>query len=288
MELRSEAELRAVEAYINPDTEGDNGEIVAAENLAEAARRQAFLSTVTSRKTDVLDRIRATEEDMVVAEGDAVAAREQEERENRRVERLLDEYNASLAQQQEAQSALQTRIADFEAEVDALAAEEARLTALIRAQASQAPVVPAGETPAPNAVETPSGPVNPPSSGSGMIWPTSGAVTSEFGPRWGRLHAGHRHRRRHRHAHLRRPVGHGHRWLWLGLRQLHPHRSRWRPGHAVRPHELGVRERWLGLQGPERGHHGLHRFVHRPPPALRDPGQRLGAEPPQLPPLIVP
>ena len=190
VELRSEAELRAIEAYINPDTEGDDGEIVAAENLAEAARRQAFLSTVSSRKTDVLDRIRATEEDMVVAEGDAVVAREQEELENQRVERLLNEYTASLAQERQAQSALQNRISEFEAEVDALAAEESRLTALIQEQASQAPVVPAGQTPAPNAVETPSGPVNPPSSGSGMIWPTGGAVTSEFGPRWGRLHAG--------------------------------------------------------------------------------------------------
>ena len=190
VELRGEAELRAIEAYINPESETDSGEIVAAENLAEAARRQAFLSTVTTRKTDVLDQIRATEEDMVLAEGDAVAAREQEERENERVERLLTEYKASLAEQRQVQAALRTRIADFEAEVDALAAEDARLTALIREQASRAPVVPPTETPAPEAIETPAGPVNPPPSGDGLIWPTSGAVTSEYGPRWGRLHAG--------------------------------------------------------------------------------------------------
>jgi murein DD-endopeptidase MepM/ murein hydrolase activator NlpD len=190
VELRSEAELRAIEAYINPDNEGDNGEIVAAETLAEAARRQAFLNSVSARKTDVLDQIRATEADMVVAEADAVQAREQEQLENDRVARLLAEYNAGLAEQQEVQAALQTRIADFEAEVDALAAEEARLTALIQEQASQAPVIPAGQAPPPNAVNTPAGPVAPPPSGSGLIWPTSGAVTSEFGPRWGRLHAG--------------------------------------------------------------------------------------------------
>ena len=57
-------------------------------------------------------------------------------------------------------------------------------------QASQAPVVPPSETPAPGAVNTPAGPVNPPASGSGLIWPTNGVVTSEYGPRWGRLHAG--------------------------------------------------------------------------------------------------
>lgn len=188
--LRAEAEQRAIEAYINPDTDSGNGEIVAAENLAEAARRQAFLSTVTARKTDVLDRLRATEEDMVIAEADAVAAREREEQERARVEEQLRRYQAGLAEQQRAQDALEARIADFEAEVDALAAEEARLTELLRQQASQAPVVPASETPAPGAVNTPAGPVNPPASSSGLIWPTSGAVTSEFGPRWGRLHAG--------------------------------------------------------------------------------------------------
>jgi murein DD-endopeptidase MepM/ murein hydrolase activator NlpD len=190
VQLKFEAELRAVEAYINPGTDGDNGEIMAAENLAEEARRQAFLSTVTARKTDVLDRIRATEDDMVVAEGDAVAAREREERENARVDRLLAEYSAGLVEQEQAQAALATRITEFQAEVDGLAAEDARLTALIREQASQAPVVPVGQTPAPDAVDTPAGPVNPPSSGSGLIWPSAGVVTSEYGPRWGRLHAG--------------------------------------------------------------------------------------------------
>jgi murein DD-endopeptidase MepM/ murein hydrolase activator NlpD len=190
VELRSEAELRAIEAYINPETDGENGEIVAAENLAEAARRQAFLSTVSARKTDVLDRIRATEEDMVTAEGEAVEARAREQNERNRVARLLAGYRASLVEQQEAQAALEARIADFEAEVDALAAEDARLTALIKEQASQAPVVPQGEAPAANAVETPAGPVNPPSSASGLIWPSAGSVTSEYGPRWGRLHAG--------------------------------------------------------------------------------------------------
>ena len=186
LELRGEAELRAVEAYINPDTEGENGEIVAADSLAQAARRQAFLNTITARKTDVLDRIRATEDDMVIAEGDAVTARARMERQQARVEARLAEYEASLAEQERVQDALATRIADYEAEVDALAAEDARLTALLRAQASQAPVVQQG----PNTIDTPSGPVNRPPSASGLIWPTSGAVTSEYGPRWGRLHAG--------------------------------------------------------------------------------------------------
>jgi murein DD-endopeptidase MepM/ murein hydrolase activator NlpD len=187
VELRSEAELRAVEAYINPGNGGDNGEIVAAENLAESARRQAFLSTITARKTDVLDRIRATEEDMRIAEGDAVAAREREERGRLRAEALLAEYEAGLVEQQRLQTALEERIADYQTEIDAFAAEDARLTTLLRQQATQAPVVQAA---GPDTIDTPAGPVNQPPSGSGMIWPTSGAVTSEYGPRWGRLHAG--------------------------------------------------------------------------------------------------
>ncbi|MEL7210013.1 MAG: M23 family metallopeptidase, partial [Actinomycetota bacterium] len=103
----------------------------------------------------------------------------------------LAEYEASLAEQERVQAALQIRIADFEAEVDALAAEEARLTALIQAQASQAPPAPTGgDDGGGDVIETPGGPVQRPPSASGLIWPTSGVVTSEYGPRWGRLHAG--------------------------------------------------------------------------------------------------
>jgi murein DD-endopeptidase MepM/ murein hydrolase activator NlpD len=36
----------------------------------------------------------------------------------------------------------------------------------------------------------PAGPIVPGASGSGLIWPVSGAVVSTFGPRWGRMHEG--------------------------------------------------------------------------------------------------
>lgn len=64
---------------------------------------------------------------------------------------------------------------ELRAEVEALAAVEEELTATIARRQAEL-----------DALNRP----RPEPSGSGLLWPTSGTVTSGFGPRWGRLHAG--------------------------------------------------------------------------------------------------
>jgi murein DD-endopeptidase MepM/ murein hydrolase activator NlpD len=74
---------------------------------------------------------------------------------------------------------IDTRQAEVLAEIEQLSAAEAQLGALIdsriAAAGTAAPVAAGGAGAA---------------SGGGCVWPARGSVTSEFGSRWGRLHAG--------------------------------------------------------------------------------------------------
>jgi murein DD-endopeptidase MepM/ murein hydrolase activator NlpD len=174
-ELEDQAHEDAVQAYMNPDP---NVAIMETTDLNEATRREALLTTVASRHTDVLDRLGGLEIDLVDREADARAAEAQVEDERAQVAARLADYQATLAEQQRLEDALAGRIADVQAEVAALAAEEANIRAAL-ARASQAPPP-----------STPGGTIDTPPSASGLIWPVSGPVTSPFGYRWGRLHAG--------------------------------------------------------------------------------------------------
>jgi murein DD-endopeptidase MepM/ murein hydrolase activator NlpD len=70
------------------------------------------------------------------------------------------------------QAVLQARIAGYQAEANALAAQEGTLETFIRAQ-QVSTLAPSGRV-----------------SGAGLIWPLSGPITSPFGPRWGGFHPG--------------------------------------------------------------------------------------------------
>jgi murein DD-endopeptidase MepM/ murein hydrolase activator NlpD len=183
-QLEDEAAERAVQAYINPDADEAAAELAENDDINEANRARALLSTVSARTTDVLDLIGRTEDDLEVAKGDAQDAQQKVAAQIDKVQERKDRYEKSLKKSKKVQGVLEARIDDVQEEIEALAAEEASLTAAIQAQASQAPVVVGGT------IQTPGGSVNPPPSASGLIWPTSGTVTSEYGTRWGRLHAG--------------------------------------------------------------------------------------------------
>jgi murein DD-endopeptidase MepM/ murein hydrolase activator NlpD len=172
-ELQRQAEEDAVAAYMHPDIDVT---VMETADIADAARREALLNSVADRHSDVLDLLNGLEVDLVEAEARARQAEAQVERERAEVARRLEEYQATLTEQRRLQGALDQRIQDVQAEVDALAAEEDAVRAAL-AQASQAPVGPGGS------IETPP-------SASGLIWPVSGPVTSPYGQRWGRLHAG--------------------------------------------------------------------------------------------------
>ena len=107
---------------------------------------------------------------VVVAETQAVAVRTQQQRDAR--DRLLASQHTlagARARKQHAFTATKAQEADLIAEANTLAAEDAHIRAqLANAQGSS------DTTP----------------SSSGLIWPVNGPVTSPFGYRWGRLHAG--------------------------------------------------------------------------------------------------
>lgn len=82
----------------------------------------------------------------------------------------------------------------WEKQADALQAESARLAAVIAAAARRppAPVVATEASAAPSAPQAAAAPAAAPaaSSSTGFVWPVRGTITSPFGQRWGRLHAG--------------------------------------------------------------------------------------------------
>lgn len=173
VDLQGQADRDAVSIYINPEP---TVAVMETDDLLQATRREALLTTIASRHTDVLDRLGGLHVDLVDAEARAQDAAATVEQERAEVAARLSEYQATLAEQQRLETAMEDRIATVQDEVDALEAEESSIRAAL-AQASQAPVGPSGR-------------IDAPPSASGLIWPTSGPVTSPFGMRWGRLHAG--------------------------------------------------------------------------------------------------
>lgn len=180
--LRGEVQATAVEAYIEPGNDV-LAQVLASEDLSEAARREALIGNVVTRQQDLLDELSGIEEDLVIAEESARLAREEVEEQREQVTQELAELEDTKAEQERVQAALDQRITDLQAEIDALEASEAELTAIINARASTAPASSGGGG-------GPGGSIDAPPSASGLVWPTAGPVTSPYGPRWGRLHAG--------------------------------------------------------------------------------------------------
>jgi murein DD-endopeptidase MepM/ murein hydrolase activator NlpD len=225
--LRGQLQAEAVEAYVNPG--GDLlQQLLSSSDLGEAATRRALLDSVTTNQADVVDQLRAKEDELSALQEQAQAAADEVSRQQSLEEEQLVELETALEDQQRLREALQLRISEFQAEVDSLAAGEAAITARIQglitdeddraaAQAQAAQIneqraaqaaISATQTQAvltstvteeptdssdpdePATTTTTTEATAPPSGGGGMIWPTSGSVTSPFGTRWGRQHNG--------------------------------------------------------------------------------------------------
>lgn len=165
---------RAVSEFISP-RRADDG-LAATIDLAESARRTALLDSVSASDEDLLDELGAAREDYEVAKAAAAAARERATVRRAETETRLAELEKAEAEQRRLAQAIDARQREVLAEINAQSATESNLTRIIREREAAARTAGAVGT---NTVGS-----------GGCMWPVQGRVTSEYGNRWGRLHAG--------------------------------------------------------------------------------------------------
>ncbi|TMJ92810.1 MAG: M23 family metallopeptidase [Actinobacteria bacterium] len=154
-------------------------QLMHSKDLGEASRRQALMDEVMASDADLLDQLHGAKKDLD-AEKAALAKARDLARQRLQVQTdRLRELAGSRNAQARLHSALDSRIADYQAEADALAKSESSIQSLIIAKEAAARASRGGGS-------TGSGRV----SGAGLIWPVNGPVTSGFGMRWGRMHTG--------------------------------------------------------------------------------------------------
>ena len=157
---------RAVETYVRPR---DDVILEETQSPSEASRRDALLSQVLANDQDLLDQLRALKEDLQIKQAAAQRAKEVAQARRRQVDARLLALHQARAEKARVAGAVAARIRDYTAEAEAQAAQESSLNALINSE---------------------SGFTGGGVSASGLIWPVRGRVTSGFGYRWGRQHAG--------------------------------------------------------------------------------------------------
>lgn len=175
----------AVAGFINSDDQS-TAAFLNSDDFTQAIRQNALLDQANIDTVELLEQIRIVGEDRAVAEAQAVAAVAEAERIEAELVTILSDYDAQRAVQAELKAEMERRVAEWQAEVDAFAAEEQELSDFIRAEEIR--LNPPAPPPAAPAAGSPSV--------SGFQWPLGGAVTSEYGyrvhPIFGtrRLHAG--------------------------------------------------------------------------------------------------
>ncbi|HWH35432.1 MAG TPA: M23 family metallopeptidase [Acidimicrobiales bacterium] len=174
---------RAVETFIRPTGDGLD-EMVQSRTIAEAARKRALLDQVTANDQNVIDQLNAAREDFERAQAQAQVATAKADQRRVDTETRLAELEGTRAEQARLVADLDTRQQEVSAEIDAQKASEAELTRIIAEAEARAVARSAGPT------GTAGAPGNLSVGSGGCMWPTRGTVTSEFGNRWGRLHAG--------------------------------------------------------------------------------------------------
>lgn len=219
----TEAQDRVVEAYMHPSASGLDM-LIKTDDINELHKKRTFIRQVAEHDQDVLDEYVAAEEALVGRKAEAEAAQSRADAAAADADAGLAAVESARAEQEAVHEALEVKIDGFREEADALAAQEAELAAVIDEHAASGagpsgePATgadggdppgtpdegPLPEPPAPPPTAPPS--TSPPPTGGGstttsppttqphapasLSWPTSGPVTSPFGWRWGRMHAG--------------------------------------------------------------------------------------------------
>jgi murein DD-endopeptidase MepM/ murein hydrolase activator NlpD len=159
---------RAVEAYMQPSKATGLLAMTQAKTLDDVVQRNTFVDLLQGQTVDAIDGMRAAREDEAMAKVELAQAQQVASQRTRAEATQL----ATLAEAQN-----QARIASLDEESRQLAAEDASIRGLIVAQTPRPPAAGAPVSAAPASAA----PVRP--SVSGFIWPISGPITSEFGPR---------------------------------------------------------------------------------------------------------
>lgn len=160
---------RAVARFMAPVRAG-RADPAATADLATSARKQALLDSVAASDRDVIDQLRMAREDNEIARAAADAAAQRARARARQTELTLAALRRATADKRRVAASVQARKQEVLSEIEAQAAAEASLSRIINQR-------------------TRFGPDSFVSS-RGCLWPTRGRTTSEFGYRWGRLHAG--------------------------------------------------------------------------------------------------
>jgi murein DD-endopeptidase MepM/ murein hydrolase activator NlpD len=165
--------------------------LLSSEGAEEALARSTYLRALT-----VGDQV--TAESLAAAEIAVDAERERLAEEEERLagmlaeqEELLAEVEALRERRALAAADARARVEQLESEHDDLTSESARIEDLIRERQEEArqQAAAAASAPAPSSGGGGQATTSAPSS-SGYAWPMCAPVTSEYGPRWGRMHQG--------------------------------------------------------------------------------------------------
>ena len=164
--LRGALVKRAVEEYKRP-TKAAYAQLNS-EDVNAASRRKALLDSVTATDTDVLDQLRVTRDDLLRQRAAAERAKQVASARQQALEGQLRQLLRDRASRGRLSAALEKRIKEVQAEAAALAGSDRNVRNILSSGSKSVGKV----------------------SGSGLMWPVRGRVTSNYGRRWGRLHAG--------------------------------------------------------------------------------------------------
>ncbi len=178
--LRAAVVSRAVSAYVRPQDD-TIANVFEAKDLGEASRRKALLEQVNNNDSELIDGLRSARQDLDAEQDKAARARDLAGRRRKEVLGELTKLQVAQREKTRLSEALDARIRDYQMEADAVAKQEDGLNALIRSKEQV-------RIPAPQ-IRVDRGSAGPVSK-AGMSWPVRGPVTSPYGYRWGRLHAG--------------------------------------------------------------------------------------------------
>lgn len=164
---------RAVDRFISPRTGDGAADVGTTRDLATEARRKALLEAVASSDDDLKDQLDSAAEDYQLQQAAATAAKEKAQARRAETEARLAALERTQASQRQLRNALSTRQREVLSEITSQDRAASALNRILQRAAQPAPGSPGTSA-----------------RSGGCIWPVRGRVTSEYGSRWGRLHAG--------------------------------------------------------------------------------------------------